>query len=322
MTKLNTWKFILESLSKNIEVILLYVLESTGSSPGRQGFFMAITSNNEISGSIGGGIMEHKFVELSKELLQKNGDANYIKKQIHNKEAASNQSGMICSGEQTFFSYKIKKKDQDIIQQLIEAIEQNDNTFLILQPNAILLSKENGGENYSFVYKNEKEWTYKEKLGLKNNLYIVGGGHCSLALSKLASSLDFCIHIIDDRESLNTIEQNIDAHNKIWVNNYSELNTIIPSGNNNYVVIMTIGYRTDAIAIKALLQNDYKYIGVLGSREKLKTLFAELKNGGIEQAKLDKIHAPIGLEINSQTPEEIAVSIAAEIIKVKNKRDL
>ena len=72
MTKLKTWKFILESLSKNIEVILLYVLESTGSSPGRQGFFMAITSNNEISGSIGGGIMEHKFVELSKELLQKN----------------------------------------------------------------------------------------------------------------------------------------------------------------------------------------------------------------------------------------------------------
>ena len=103
MIKLNTWKFILESLSKNIEVILLYVLESTGSSPGRQGFFMAITSNNEISGSIGGGIMEHKFVELSKELLQKNKDANYIKKQIHNKEAASNQSGMICSGEQTFF---------------------------------------------------------------------------------------------------------------------------------------------------------------------------------------------------------------------------
>ena len=85
MTKLKTWKFILESLSKNIEVILLYVLESTGSSPGRQGFFMAINANNEFSGSIGGGIMEHKFVELSKELLQKNGDANYIKKQIHNK---------------------------------------------------------------------------------------------------------------------------------------------------------------------------------------------------------------------------------------------
>jgi xanthine dehydrogenase accessory factor len=114
----------------------------------------------------------------------------------------------------------------------------------------------------------------------------------------------------------------IDAHKKITIKDYSELNTIIPSGNNNYVVIMTIGYRTDAIAIKALLQNDYKYIGVLGSREKIKTLFAELKIGGIEQAKLDKIHAPIGLAINSQTPEEIAISIAAEIIKVKNKRDL
>jgi xanthine dehydrogenase accessory factor len=322
MTKINTWKFILDSLSKNIDVILLYVLESTGSSPGRQGFFMSINANNEFSGSIGGGIMEHKFVELSKELLQKNGDANYVKKQIHNKEAASNQSGMICSGEQTFFSYRIKKKEINIIQQLIEAIEQNENTFLILQPNAISLSKENSGENFSFVYKNENEWIYKEKLGFKKNLFIVGGGHCSLALSKLASTLDFYIHIIDDRESLNTIEQNIDAHNKIWVKDYSELNTIIPSGNNNYVVIMTIGYRTDAIALKAVIDKEFKYLGLLGSKTKLETLFTELKNGGIEQVKLDKIHAPIGLEINSQTPEEIAISIAAEIIKVKNKRDL
>jgi xanthine dehydrogenase accessory factor len=78
-------------------------------------------------------------------------------------------------------------------------------------------------------------------------------------------TLDFCIHIIDDRESLNTIDQNVDANNKIWIKDYSELNTIIPSGNNNYVVIMTIGYRTDAIAIKAVIdKDDYKYIRFIG----------------------------------------------------------
>jgi xanthine dehydrogenase accessory factor len=322
MTKLNTWEFIIESLSKNIDVILLYVLESNGSSPGRQGFFMAINAHNEFCGSIGGGIMEHKFVELSKELLQKNGDANYIKKQIHNKEAVSNQSGMLCSGEQTFLSYRIKKKEINIIQQLIEAIEKNDNTFLTLNPDGISISNEKISENFSFIYLNEKEWTYKEKLGLKNNLHIIGGGHCALALSKLASSLDFYINIIDDRESLNTVEQNVYAHKKNCIKDYSALNTIIPSGNNNYVVVMTIGYRTDAIAIKALLTNDYKYIGVLGSGEKIKTMFSELKKDGIEQEKLNKIHAPIGIEINSRTPEEIAISIAAEIIKVKNNRDL
>src|SRR5688500_2407862 len=111
MTKhIRTWKLIAKSLDQRIPVTLLYVLESSGSSPGRQGFFMAVNANGEMEGSIGGGIMEHKFVELAKEKL-KNKELNIeqgtrisergsIKKQIHDKSVATNQSGMICSGEQ------------------------------------------------------------------------------------------------------------------------------------------------------------------------------------------------------------------------------
>lgn len=78
--------------------MLLYVLESNGSSPGRQGFSMAVTAKGEMEGSIGGGIMEHKFVEMAKDKLMRDENELSVRKQIHNKQAAKNQSGMICSG--------------------------------------------------------------------------------------------------------------------------------------------------------------------------------------------------------------------------------
>src|SRR5215210_8695139 len=98
--KIATWKLIANSLERNTPVMLLYVLESKGSSPGRQGFFMAVNAKGEMEGSIGGGIMEHKFVEMAKEKLRAASSelrVGQLKRQLHDKSAAKNQSGMICS---------------------------------------------------------------------------------------------------------------------------------------------------------------------------------------------------------------------------------
>ncbi len=81
---------------------------------------------------------------------------------------------------------------------------------------------------------------------------------------------------------------------------------------------MTVGYKFDEIVIRGLLDKDFKYFGVLGSKAKMATLFKNLTKEGFSKEKLNKIHTPIGLPINSRTPEEIAVSITAEIIAVKN----
>ena len=101
--QLSTWQLIEKCLQQKEEVMLLYVLESKGSSPGRQGFFMAVNSSGEISGSLGGGIMEHKFVERAKSKLKRSAVEISIHHQVHDKQAGTNQSGMICSGEQTIF---------------------------------------------------------------------------------------------------------------------------------------------------------------------------------------------------------------------------
>ena len=301
--------------------MLLYVLESKGSSPGRQGFFMALNAKNQMEGSIGGGIMEHKFVEIAKGRLKVQGTREQeVRKQFHDKSAAKNQSGMICSGEQTILLYPLQKKDAAHIKKISTSLEQNKNGTLELSPEGIKFSSAHGGpeKDFELIIYSEDDWLYKEKTGYKNQLFVIGGGHCALAFSKLMSSMDFYIRVYDERKNLKTMLQNKSAHEKHIINNYTELNELIPSGNNHYVVIMTFGYRTDDIALRALLNKQFKYLGLLGSQTKVEKMFDDYRNEGVSEEFLQLIHTPIGLPIKSQTPEEIAVSIAAEIIKVKN----
>jgi len=318
--QLTTWQLIDKSLQHDIPVMLLYVLESKGSSPGRQGFLMAVNVTGEMQGSIGGGIMEHKFIEMAKEHLAKNIREQEVRKQIHDKAAAKDQSGMICSGEQTIFLYHLQKNDRHHIKNIIESIQENQNGLLTLSPSGIFFtSKAEPYFNYHFHFVNKNNWQYQEKTGYKNHIYIIGGGHCSLALSQLMSGMDFYIHLFDNREALHTMEQNNFALEKIVVNDFTLLSELIPSGNNNYVVIMTFGYRTDEEALRALLDKDFKYLGLLGSKYKTGKMLSEFKKEGVTAKVLKAIHAPIGIPIKSKTPEEIAISIAAQIIKVKNE---
>ena len=314
------WKLVLKSLQEKIPIMLLYVLESKGSSPGRQGFFMAVNANNEMEGSKGGGIMEHKFVEMARERLKEQGrKAQELRKQIHDKLSGANQSGMICSGEQTILLYPVKESDKETIRRIITSLEKYKNGTLVLSPSGIQFSDSVPEKDYDFSFQSESKWLYKEKTGYKNQLFIIGGGHCALAFSKLMRGMDFYITLFEERKGLNTLEKNEFAHEIIPIDDYTALSNLIPSGKNQYVVIMTFGYRTDDIALRSLLHKQFNYIGVLGSKNKMEKLFAEYKNDSIDENILQRIHTPIGVDIRSQTPEEISVSIAAEIIKIKNQ---
>lgn len=316
------WRLIINSLKQNTPIMLLYVLESKGSSPGRQGFFMAVNANGEMEGSIGGGIMEHKFVEMAKEKLKAAGnelrDAG-IRKQLHDKSAAKNQSGMICSGEQTILLYPVKQTDSVIIHNIIFSLEQNKNGTLHISPSGVNFSTTEPEKDFQFAMQSEEDWEYAEKTGSKNHLFIIGGGHCALAFSKLMRSMDFYIRVYDERKELKTMVENNAVHEKHFINGYSRLNELIPSGYNHYVVIMTFGYRSDDTALRALINNEFRYLGILGSTNKIRKMFDGYRKEGISETLLQQVHAPVGLTIKSQTPEEIAVSIAAEIIKIKNQ---
>lgn len=320
--QLKTWELIIESSWNKIPVMLLYVLESSGSSPGRQGFFMAVNEKGEMEGSIGGGIMEHKFVEMAKEKLRTVSEelrAPLVKKQIHDKSAVKDQSGMICSGEQTILLYSPNEKDVEQIKKLHGSLSTNQHGTLTLSPGSIQFSDTIPGKDFQFNKKNETQWEYIERTGYKNKLTIVGGGHCALAFSNLMSTMDFYISVFDDRAGLKTMQENESAHERHIVSDFGALDEILVPGTGHYVVIMTFGYRTDDEALRAILKKEFAYLGLLGSKTKIEKMFADYRSEGIPEIYLKRIHTPIGIPIKSQTPEEIAISIAAEIIKIKNE---
>ncbi len=317
--QLQIWKLILQSIDDNIAVMLLYVLESSGSSPGRKGFFMAVNAAGEIQGSVGGGMMEYKFVQMAADKLLHDEQELSVRKQVHDKSAVKNQSGMICSGEQTIFLYRVAASDKKNIEAITGCLLLNKNGLLQLSPDGLHFSNETPAKDHFYYFKDERDWLYQEKLGYKNKLYIIGAGHCSFALSRIMRLMDFYICLYDDRQNLKTFQENEYVHEKKLLTGYEECREFIPGGkSNHYVVVMTVGYRTDDIVIRSLLDKQFKYFAVLGSRKKLEKLFASYREAGIAEDLLRKIHSPAGIAINSQTPEEIAISIAAEMVRIKN----
>ena len=307
------------SLEKHIPVRLMYVLESEGSSPGRQGFCMAVNVCGQMKGSLGGGIMEHKFVEMAKQQLQENKPASDLINQIHNKTAGHNQSGMICNGEQTIFLYDVKPGDLAMVNALLKSLEANENGTLQISNNSIRFFNAVPDVDYSYKLLSETEFEYTEKTGYKNQLYIIGGGHCSLALSKLMRDMDYYITVFDNRKDLYTLQQNNFAHQKIILDNYSDLKNYNFAQRNSFAIIMTFGYRTDKEVAEAWEGKSFNYLGMLGSSNKIRELHQQFKAQGMESKWLEEIDAPAGISIKSKTPEEIAISIAAKIIEIKNR---
>jgi len=319
--ELELWQFVAERLKRKQSVMLLVVVESTGSSPGRQGFKMAV-SEDELCGSIGGGLMEVRLVEQTKFKIQNEQfkiDSEIIEQ--NHKKNSSNPSGMICSGKQTVVFYQLIYQDLPAIRQIIAALKNHQSKSLQISNFKFQITENKPGDfDFGFEQTGENEFLYEEKLGCKNRLFIVGGGHCALALSELMAKMDFYISLFDDRPHLNTLAKNKFVHRKRIIESYEQIGEFIPSGANVYVVVMTLGYQSDEAVIRCLLEKQFKYFGVLGSRAKMKTLLRNLEKAGFPKEKLNRIHTPVGLPINSRTPEEIAVSIAAQIILVKNRK--
>ena len=298
-------------------VVLLVVAESSGSSPGRQGFKM-IVAQDEMCGSIGGGVMEVALVDEAKSHISDFRFKNaQVIEQVHRKNS-SDSSGMICSGRQTVVSYELKLADLQTVFEIIDALENRREKILRITDMKFEILNLKSENDFKFQRCGETAFIYEEKLGVKNKLFIIGGGHCALALSELMSKMDFYISLFDDREDLNTLRKNEFVHEKKIIDSYENIGDFVESGVNVYVVVMTLGYKFDEIVIRSLFEKSFKYFGVLGSKAKMAKLLRDLRKDGFDEEKIKRIRTPIGVEINSRTPVEIAVSIAAEIIAVKN----
>lgn len=149
-------------------------------------------------------------------------------------------------------------------------------------------------------------------------LIILGGGHVSQPVAKIGKMLGFHVTVMDDREEFVTKERFPDA-DRLIQGTYEEIPEKIPVYENAYYVIVTRGHLGDSASARQILKRPYVYLGMIGSRNKVKRTREKLLREGFTEDQLDTIHAPIGLPIGGHMPAEIAVSITAEIVQEKNK---
>jgi xanthine dehydrogenase accessory factor len=156
---------------------------------------------------------------------------------------------------------------------------------------------------------------YIEPIEPSPELYIVGAGHVGFHLARLAHLVGFHVHVVDDREKFANRERFPDAA-EIVVEPVADwlARTELPS--HAYLVIVTRGHTSDLDALRAVAGRDLRYVGLIGSRAKVARVFETLRDEGVATGALDIVHAPIGLDIGAITPQEIAVSILAELIAV------
>lgn len=315
---MDIWSFIYNEISINNKVVLITVVERNGSSPGVVGFKMAVSENGSMKGSIGGGVMEYNMVELSKKIAKDGNIKTLLKRQIHNPDAGKDKSGLTCSGEQTQSFTLIDKTNISTIKSIIDILNEGNCGILKLNEKGMLFEiKTDINQNISFNSESENNWEYIEHIGLKPTLYIFGAGHVSVPLSQIFRAIDFKVVVFDNREGLSTFENNEYAHQKHIID-FKNIGNVVPEKDSSYAVIMTVGHKSDELVLEQLINKKIKYLGMIGSKNKVKNIFDSLLQKGISEKALAKVDSPIGLSINSKTTPEIAISIAAKVIQIKN----
>ena len=324
MNNIAFWEFIRENLLAEEPLMMVLVVESRGSSPGKAGFKMVVNASGAVGGTIGGGAMEKELVEQAGRLLSRGPGRPLLLKLLHHegtggRRSASRQSGGICSGWQRVALLPLAAGDSGAVDSLLFALKRNRPGRLQFSPRGMEFQpRRSRSAAVAFAMRSAADWTYREEAGQRPVLTIIGGGHVGLALSRVMAGLDFHVRVLDDREELVTMEANVFAQEKQVVS-YRHVGRHVEEGQQSYAVIMTFGHQADEAVLRQLAGKKLRYLGLMGSPAKIAQVFARLKRKGISAAALRKVHAPVGLTIHSHTPEEIAVSIAAEIIQVKNQ---
>jgi xanthine dehydrogenase accessory factor len=151
----------------------------------------------------------------------------------------------------------------------------------------------------------------------RSRLLIVGAGHVGLAVARLADEVDFDVWIADDRADIASAER-FPMARRLLTGSLEQTLPAAPIDNNTYCLIVTRGHQHDERALYLVCQRGARYVGLIGSRRKIRMIFEDLLNEGVPAEALSRVYAPLGIEIGSRTVPEIAVSICAELIAHRN----
>lgn len=244
-------KTLYDKIEKNQSVALVTLIESSGATPRKAGTIMGVTKD-EIIGTVGGGLIEFKVIELARQCIEKN--------------------------ENKYFEFDLNGNGQ----------------------NAIDMSC--GGSVKGYIK------TFKPN----DRIVIVGAGHIGRNLMSILKDSPFEVVVFDDRD------ENIEG---VTVGDIETLIKNLPENPDTYFVVVTKGHKSDFVALKNIFKKEFRYIGMVGSKNKVLETRKKLVEEGIEIPE-ERFFSPIGLDFSNGTPYEIAMEILAEILAVKNKKEV
>ncbi|MFD2305251.1 XdhC family protein [Enterococcus termitis] len=333
---------IFEQLAKAInqqqDTVLVTVISSSGSTPRSEGARMLISDSGRIAGTIGGGAVEFRAEQLAKEVLKTRTAIQETFILAPNDVA---DLGMICGGNVEvlfqFLSYQEPSNLEicNLFQEynaknqqcwLISEIGEKPSNRISLYDKASILSssdlqglKEADIKQGISIVSSEGGTFLVESLLQTGKVYIFGGGHVAQALVPVLKRLAFYCVVLDDRAELLTAEYFPDADQSIVVD-LKHIEETIHVTADDYMVIMTRGHQFDFEVTRQLLPMKPYYIGVMGSKHKIAVQIKRLKESGFEASEIERINMPIGLKIKAETPAELAISVAGELIIKRSEK--
>ena len=345
---------IIELAEKEHWSILATIIGQTGSAPRGIGTKFVIMEDGSFLGTIGGGRLEAQVLEEAKEVFKTHVPLrlNYVLKGTD-----VEKTEMLCGGDAEVFLEPVspmQRVHRDILQKAIEIIDRGGSGMMVTVvdpgqwqegqvPKLFFVSEtERIGslylqqgveealageigrimrtrrpENVSIrdMDGNQIDF-YIEPVMSEPVLYIFGGGHVSLQIVPMAARVGFRVVVIDDRPEFadpKKFPEAADVHEYPFEGVFDRL----PIDRSSYIVIVTRGHVYDRTVLTQALKTEAGYIGMIGSRRKRAIIYKKLLEEGVTQGALDRVYSPIGVDIHAETPEEIAVSIVAELIKVR-----
>jgi xanthine dehydrogenase accessory factor len=335
---------LLDILGQGRKAALATILTHDGSTPRTSGSRMLVLDDGTIRGTIGGGLVEAEAITRARSLMEQGRHA-IVAFRLNDRVRES--LDMVCGGSLTVFietpgpeslalyrALEREIREGRPCRRVTEASGPDDD--LSLRPglegtNGLLAGEDlvpaslagSGLESVDGaprVVRFGDRRLILEPVEIVKTLFLFGGGHVSQAVARIGAMLEFRVVVVDDRAEFATSERFPDAAECRVVETFPEFFGPVAVDGDGYVVILTRGHLHDQTVLAHALKTPAVYIGMIGSRSKRDRIYANLLEQGFSRADLDRVHSPVGLEINAETPAEIAVSIAAELVSVVRSR--
>jgi xanthine dehydrogenase accessory factor len=352
------YKELEKELHKGSTSVIATIVKQAGPSPRGIGAKILIREDGSCAGTIGGGCLEARAFEEAGKLFTTEQPV-LLKFALTGTDVAA--TDMLCGGMVEVFLEPVSPENPDVLavfEKVIETSKQGGAGLLVTALNAelweerrfpVLFLEKGGGEIGGLPRGRRMEKVLREQMGrlvtsrqpvslletddsgrslslfvepIVSNpvLYVFGGGHVSRQIVPLANLVGFHVEVIDDRAEF-VQPANFPAARAVRQLSFQKVMEQLPIDPSSFLVIVTRGHIHDKTVLAQALKSRAGYIGMIGSRRKRELIYRSLLDEGFSNEDLARVHSPIGLKIGAETPEEIAVSIVAELIQVRAEMD-